>query len=248
MALKGLEALRSRNYALYFAGHFTSQAGNWVEQTAVAWILYQLTDSPVLLGLSGLARAVPTLALALVGGAIADRLPRRRLLYFTESSMLVTSATIGLLAWANRLEFWHLYVLSFMNGALSAFSVPARQALFAGLVPRTAMQSAVTLNAVAVRAGALIGPSIGGAAIAYAGFAWPFFINALSFIGMLAALAAMKVEPREMAKRASLRQGMAEGLRFVRDHPPLRVALALEVVSGLFGHNVTLITIIARDV
>ena len=110
------------------------------------------------------------------------------------------------------------------------------------------MQSAVTLNAVAVRAGALIGPSIGGAAIAYAGFAWPFFINALSFIGMLAALAAMKVEPREMAKRASLRQGMAEGLRFVRDHPPLRVALALEVVSGLFGHNVTLITIIARDV
>lgn len=251
MALHGLEALRSRNYVLYLAGHFTSQAGNWVEQTAVAWILYQLTDSPILLGMSGLARAVPTLALALVGGAIADRLPRRKLLYFTESSMFCTSLAVGLLAWSGRLEFWHLYVLSFVNGTLAAFSVPARQALFAGLVPRTAVQSAVTLNAVAVRSGALIGPSIGGAAIAYGSFALPFWINACTFIAMLGALAAMRLPPipaHEAAPRRTLRQGMTEGLRFVWDHAPLRVALALEIVSGLFGHNVTLITIIARDV
>jgi MFS family permease len=165
--------------------------------------------------------------------------------------MLVTSATIGLLAWTNHLEFWHLYVLSFMNGTLSAFSVPARQALFAGLVPRTAMQSAVTLNAVAVRTGALIGPSIGGAAIAYGSFALPFFINAVSFIGMLVALRAMSIPSigaPVLGGPGGLRRGMAEGLRFVWEHPPLRVALALEVVSGLFGHNVTLITIIARDV
>lgn len=251
MALRGLDALRSRNYVLYLAGHFTSQTGTWVEQTAVAWILYQLTDSPVLLGLSGLARAVPTITLALVGGAIADRVPRRALLYFTESSMLLTSLGIGLLAWSDRLEFWHLYVLSFVNGTLAAFSVPARQALFAGLVPKTAVQSAVTLNAVAVRAGTLIGPSIGGAAIAYGGFAVPFFINSVTFIGMLLALAAMHIpplEPHERASRGTLWQGMTGGLRFVWDHAPLRVALALELVSGLFGHNVTLITIIARDV
>ena len=251
MALRGLEALRSRNYVLYLTGHFTSQTGAWVEQTAVSWILYELTHSALLLGLAGLARAVPTIALALVGGAIADRVPRRTMLYCTESTMLVNSLVIGFLAWSGRLEYWHLYALSFVNGTLSAFSVPARQALFAGLVPRTAVQSAVTFNAVAVRCGVLIGPSIGGAALAYGSYALPFWINAASFIGMLAALASMKIstgEAHARAKPGTLRQGMSEGLRFVWGHAPLRVALALEVVSGLFGHNITLITIIAKDV
>lgn len=249
MSLRGLDALHSRNYVLYFSGNFVSQAGNWVEQTAVAWVLYQLTDSAVLLGLSGLARAVPTLTLALVGGAVADRLPRRKLLYFTESSMLVASLTIGFLAWSGRLEYWHLYVLSFVNGTLSAFSVPARQALFAGLVPKTSVQSAVTLNAVAVRAGALLGPSIGGAALAYGGHALPFFVNAASFLAMLFALMGMKLAIISLpGRKSTLWHGMTDGLRFVWQHAPLRAALGLEVIGGLFGHNVTLITIIARDV
>src|SRR2546423_14605482 len=160
MRLRGLDALRSRNYVLYLVGHFTSQTGAWVEQTAVSWILYELTGSAVLLGLAGLARAVPTIALALVGGAVADRLPRRAMLYCTESTMVVNSLAIGLLAWSGQLEYWHLYVLSFVNGTLGAFSVPARQALFAGLVPRSAMQSAATFNAVAVRCALLPGPSM----------------------------------------------------------------------------------------
>jgi len=249
--MRGLAALRSRNYLLYLVGHLTSQTGAWVEQTAVSWILYELTGSAVLLGLAGLARAAPTLALALIGGAVADRLPRRAMLYCTESLMLVNSLAIGVLAWSASLEYWHLYVLSFVNGTLSAFSVPARQALFAGLVPKSAMQSAVTFNAVAVRCGVLLGPAIGGAALAYGSYALPFWLNAASFIGMLAALAAMRLpraEPHQRAAPATLWQGMQEGLQFVWDHPPLRVALALEVVSGLFGHNLTLITIIAKDV
>jgi MFS family permease len=248
--MRGLAALRSRNYLLYLVGHFTSQTGAWVEQTAVSWILYELTSSAVLLGLAGLARAAPTIALALVGGAVADRLPRRAMLYCTESLMLVNSLAIGVLAWSASLEYWHLYVLSFVNGTLSAFSVPARQALFAGLVPKSAMQSAVTFNAVAVRCGVLLGPAIGGAALAYGSYALPFWLNAASFIGMLAALAAMRLSPMPTRESApsTLWQGMREGLQFVWDHAPLRVALALEVVSGLFGHNLTLITIIAKDV
>src|SRR5205085_8089124 len=154
------------NYVLYLIGHFTSQTGAWVEQTAVSWILYELTGSAVLLGLAGLARAAPTIALALVGGAVADRLPRRAMLYCTESAMCATSLAIGILAWSGSLEYWHLYVLSFANGTLSAFSVPARQARFAGLVPRTAVQCPLTFNAVSVRARLLIAPSIGAAALA----------------------------------------------------------------------------------
>lgn len=249
---RGLTALHERNYVLYIAGQFTSQLGSWAEQTAVAWILYELTNSPLLLGLSGLARAVPMIALTLLGGAVADRVPRRALLLFTESAMLVLSLAVGLLALAGRLEFWYLYVLSFASGALSAFSVPARQAMFAGLVPRSAMQSAVTLNAVAVRSGALIGPSLGGVALAYGGYALPFLVNAATFLAMLLALAAMRLPraPRNdaSASGAGLWAGMTGGLSFVWRNPLLKVALGLEVVSGLFGHNVTLITIIARDV
>ena len=246
----GLTALRERNYVLYAVGQFISQLGNWVEQTAVAWILYEMTNSPLLLGLSGLFRAVPMIGLALFGGAIADRVPRRVLLLLTESSMLIASLAVGLAALTGQLEFWHLYVLSFASGTLSAFSIPARHALFAGLVPRSSMQSAVTLNAVAVRSGALIGPSIGGVALAYGGYAFPFFINAAGFIGMLLALASMRLPSRQTDTASSptnLWHGMTSGLDFVWRNPLLKVALGLEIVSGLFGHNVALITVIARD-
>ena len=246
----GLRALRERNYVLYAVGQFISQLGNWVEQTAVAWILYEMTNSPLLLGLSGLFRALPMIGLALFGGAIADRVPRRVLLLLTESSMLIASLTVGLLALTDQLQFWHLYVLSFASGTLSAFSIPARHALFAGLVPRSSMQSAVTFNAVAVRSGALIGPSIGGVALAYGGYAFPFFINAAGFIGMLLALASMRLPSRQTDTASSptnLWHGMTSGLDFVWRNPLLKVALGLEIVSGLFGHNVALITVIARD-
>ena len=248
---RGLTALRERNYVLYALGQFISQLGNWVEQTAVAWILYEMTNSPLLLGLSGLFRAVPMIALSLFGGAIADRVPRRVLLLLTESSMLIASLTVGILAFTGQLLFWHLYVLSFVSGTLSAFSIPARHALFVGLVPRSSLQSAVTFNAVAVRAGALIGPSIGGLALAYSGYALPFFLNAAGFVGMLLALSAMRLPSRRSDTASyptSMWQGMTSGLDFVWRSPLLKVALGLEIVSGLFGHNVALITIIARDV
>ena len=247
----GLAALRERNYVLYVAGQFTSHIGNSVEQTAVAWILYEMTNSPLLLGLSGLFSAAPMITLALFGGAIADRVPRRALLLITESTMLIASTVLGVLALTGQLQFWHLYILSLISGTLSAFSVPSRHALFAGLVPRASLQSAVTLNAIGVRSGALIGPAIGGLALAFGGYALPFFLNAASFLGMLLALASMRL-PAQVADaktpRPSLWREMTGGLEFVWRNPLLKVALGLEVVSGLFGYNTTLITIIARDV
>jgi MFS family permease len=247
----GLAALRERNFVLYVIGQFTSRLGDWIELTAVSWILYELTNSPLLLGLSGVFRALPVIVLGLFGGAIADRVPRRPLLMFTESTMLILSLIVGLLALSGRLEFWHLYVLNVVSGTLSAFSVPARQALFAGLVPRTAIPSAVTLNSFAVRSGGLLGPSIGGFALVFGGYALPFFLNAASFLGIIFALAAMRlpsVAADAQLPRLPLARGMTEGVGFVWRNAPLKVVLGLELVSGLFGHNSTLITIIARDI
>jgi MFS family permease len=247
----GLAALRERNFVFYVVGQFTSRLGDWIELTAVSWILYELTNSPLLLGLSGLFRAAPTILFALFGGAMADRVPRRPLLLFTESTMLVASLVVGLLAAGGELKFWHLYVLNVVSGTLSAFSVPARQALFAGLVPRNAIQSAVTMNSFAVRSGGLIGPTVGGLALVFGGYALPFFLNAASFLGIIFALIAMRL-PRaagdSAVPRFSLTRSMTEGVGFVWRSAPLKVVLGLELASGLFGHNSTLITIIARDI
>ena len=245
----GLAALRERNFVLYVVGQFTSRLGDWIELTAISWILYELTSSPLALGLSGFFRAAPMIVFALIGGAIADRIPRRPLLLATESTMLIASLIVGVLAASGELRYWHFYVLNVVSGTLSAFSVPARQALFVGLVPRSAIQSAVTLNSFAVRAGGFIGPSIAGIALAFGGYAVPFFLNAVSFLGIIFALVAMRMRPIERdTPPTSLVRGMTEGVGFVMRNAPLRVVLGLELVAGLFGHNTTLITIIARDI
>jgi MFS family permease len=248
---RGLLALRSRNFLLYFTGHFTSQVGTWIEQTAVAWILYELTDSAVLLGLGGLFRAAPMILLALPGGAIADRVRHRRLLAATESIMFAVAVTMGVLAATDQLQFWHLYLLNLASGTLYAFSVPARQALFPALVARDALPSAVTLNSAAARSAAFIGPSIAGLTLAFSGYAAPFFLNAASFVAMLAALAAMRL-PRAVhapqTARLGLRNDMGEGVKFVRRSDLLTAVLTLEFLAGLFGHNSAIVTIMARDV
>lgn len=247
----GLIALRERNFVLYVVGQFTSQVGNWIELTAVSWIIYEMTNSPLLLGLVGLFRATPTILLALFGGAIADRVPRRLLLMCTESTMLVVSLTMGVLAFIGHLEYWHLYALNLISGTLQAFSVPTRHALFAGLVRRDAMSSAVTISSVGVRGGVFIGPSIAGLALAFGGYAMPFFLNAASFVVMLTALWMMRLQKAEANAtddHPSLRRGITDGVTFVWRTPLLRVALVIELAIGLFGHNATLITILVRDV
>jgi MFS family permease len=247
----GLAALRERNFVLYVVGLLTSQLGQWIEVTAVSWILYEMTGSPMLLGLNGLFRATPFILLALVGGVVADRIPRRTMLMITESTMLVMSLLIGVLAATDHLLFWHLYLLSLVSGTVAAFSGPARHALMAGLVPRTALQSAVTLHVVGLRSGMLIGPSIGGLMLAYGGRSLPFFVNAVSFIGMIVALRAMQLTApiaEEAPPRTSILLSVKEGLRFVWSSAALKVALSLEIMTGLFGYNSTLVTIFSRDI
>jgi len=247
----GLVALRERNYVLYVGGQFTSQLGGWIELTAVSWIIYEMTNSPFLLGLNGLFRAAPTILLALFGGAIADRLPRRRLLYCTESTNLTASLLVGILAATGTLQFWHLYVLNAVSGTLQAFSVPARHALFAGLVPRASMQSAVTLNSVAVRGGGFFGPAVAGVALAYGNYSVPFFLHAAGYLAMLFALTMMRLpasQARATVTLTSLGRGMTEGVAFVWRTPLLKIVLGLEIATGLFGHNSALLTIIVRDI
>ncbi|HYV22030.1 MAG TPA: MFS transporter, partial [Candidatus Bathyarchaeia archaeon] len=141
----GLAPLGHRNYALYWIGQLVSMSGTWIELTATSWLLYQLTDSPFLLGLNGVFRAAPIFAFALIGGTVADRVERRRLLLITQSSSVVTSLLLGTLVVTGHVVFWHVYLISLVNATIAAFDAPGRQSLFPMLVPRGQLQNAITL-------------------------------------------------------------------------------------------------------
>ena len=244
----GLAPLAHRNFALYWTGQLVSQCGTWVELTATTWLLYQLTDSPLLLGLGGVFRALPLFVLALLGGVVADRVERRRLLLFTQSSSVVTSLLLGTLVVTGQVAFWHIYVVSLVNATITAFDTPARHSLFPTLVPRGQMQNAITLNSTLFRTSQLIGPAIAGLLIARVGTASPFFVNAVSYFAIIGCLLAMRIPAAAARMHGSLGGEALSGLRYVRASAILPVILAIEATLSLFGHNQALVTIFARDV
>ncbi len=240
--------LGSRNYALYVAGHAISHTGTAMELTATSWILYELTNSPILLGIGGLARTIPTVLFVLVGGAFADRFPRRRILFATQLLFLLSSSILGLLVLTGLVQAWHIYLFNLLSATINAFDIPARQALFPALVQRGQVAAAVTLNAVAARSGSLVGPAVAGIAIASFGNSVPFFVNAVSYLTLVAALLAMRSVPARAPLRMPVPRQVAEGLSFVRRHAVLLPLLLLEMAASLFGHSTALLTIFARDV
>jgi MFS family permease len=245
----GLSPLRHRDFALYWVGQIVSQTGTLVEMTATTYLLYAITSSPVLLGIGGLIRAVPILAFALFGGALADRIDRKRLLVFLNASQVVTSLILGVLVATGAIEFWHIYVLGFVNSSLAAFDAPARNSYYPSLIPRSEFQNAVTLSATIFRLSSLIGPAVAGVLIAAVSTSSPFFVNAVSYFALIFALLAIRARPeRATGPQPSLRSSVWGGLQYAMRNPVLPLILSTEAVLSIFGHNAALITIFARDV
>lgn len=244
----GLAPLRHRDFALYFTGLTVSQCGSWMEQTLTTWLLYEITGSPVLLGIGGAMRAIPTFAFGLLAGAIADRVDRRRLLLFTQAGSALTSLGLGLVVATGQVEVWHIYLASVINGTLQTFDAPARRAMYTTMVPRSQMQNAITLNAAVFRIARLIGPSLAGILIAATGPALPYFINAVSFLAIIGALVLISKPPIVDRVRGSLVAETIDGARYTLGKPILANLLLLESAHSLFGANTALVTIVAKDV
>ena len=247
--LPGLSPLRHRDFALYWVGQCISQIGTFIEMTATTYLLYAITSSPLLLGLGGLVRGVPILALALFGGALADRIDRRRLLLFTQCAQVVTSLILGTLVATGAIQFWHIYLIGFVNSTLSAFDAPARNSFYPMLIPRQDFQNAVTLSSVIFRLSTLLGPAIAGILIATVAPASPFFVNATSYFAIIFALLAIRTKfAYSAAARTSLRSATWSGIQYALRSPVLPLILATEAALSIFGHNSALVTIFARDV
>lgn len=220
-----------------------------MEQTTVVWVLYELTASPLLLGLVGVFRAAPFALLVPFAGALADRVDQRRMLFATQSAGLVTSLALGVLIATGEIRFWHIYLQVTVQSAISAFDVAARQSLFPRLVPRRYIPAAVMLNSTAARTSGLIGPAIAGILIARAGEAVPLFVNAGTFLLLLAAVALIRdVAPRVAAAGSSVRAEMVQGFRYLLRSPLLVSLVKLEGVFAVLSVNSVIIVIVARQV
>jgi MFS family permease len=232
-----LRSLRHRNFRLFTIGQSISVLGTWMQQVAVGWLVYRLTDSALLLGLVAFAAQGPTFVLAPIAGAIADRSNRRRVLLIVQSLMMMQALILAALVLTDRIHIWHIVVLSAALGCLSGFDIPVRQSFLVELVSgREDLSNAIALNSSMFNGARLVGPALAGFLISLVGEGVCILLNGVSYIAVLAALVAMRLEPRPIpvAREPVLAQ-IREGFRYAFGFPPIRAILLLIAVVSLIG-------------
>jgi MFS family permease len=236
------DSLRIRNYRLYFAGQIVSVSGSWMQRVAQAWLVYHLSGSGLALGVVTGLQFLPVLVVGAWGGVLADRFDKRRLLLCTQTAMGLLALALGLLTISGLVQLWMVYLLALALGAVTASDNPARQAFVMEMVGRSHVMNAVSLNSAVFTSARIVGPAVAGLLINAVGTGWCFLVNALSFGGVLVALAAMRRQELlswEPADRG--RGGVLEGLRYAWSSLDLRVPLLLMAVVGTLALNFSVI-------
>jgi MFS family permease len=235
-ARRSFSALAHRNYRLLLGGVAVSSVGTWVQTASQAWLIHELTGRATDLGVLGLARAVPLIVLSLVGGTLADRLDKRRLLYVTQALAAAFAILQGALTQAGWIEVWHIWVLGFLSATVLAFDQPTRQAMLPALVPREDFMSAIALNAFTFNGAAMLGPAIAGLLVPVAGYASTFYVNGISFGAVIVALGLMRLPaPASAPRQAGVLRGVTDGLRYIWRNPTVRALTVMAAAFGLFG-------------
>jgi MFS family permease len=242
-----LRALRHRNYRIFMGGQLISLIGTWMQTVAESWLVYRLTGSAVLLGLAGFANRIPIFLLSPIGGAIADRYNRHRIVIATQVASMCLAAALAFLTLTHLVRIWHLMAIAALLGVVNAFDIPARQSFVVELVAREDLQNAIALNSSMFNGARVVGPAVAGVLVAAVGEGWCFFANAVSYIAVIIGLLIMRVPRAPAAARpASALAHVMEGFRFVsRSRPILALLLLLGLVSLMGTPYSVLMPIIA---
>ncbi|MBE0656263.1 MAG: MFS transporter, partial [Bryobacteraceae bacterium] len=220
-------ALRHRDFRLYAGGMAVSLAGTWMQNLAQAWLVYRLTRSEWMLGLTWFCASVPVLILSPIAGAVADRFPRRRIVMVTQAVAMLQAATLAGLTLTGRVEIWHVLALAAVLGVSNAFDIPGRQALFIRLVGRDDLLNAISLNSAIFNMARIVGPSVGGLIVARTGEGMCFLLNAVTYVAVLGSLAAMRVNEEMPKATQSGLEGLKSGIGYVWRMPEVRAVLVL---------------------
>ena len=234
---KTLSSLKHRNFRLLFCGTSLSHVGDFVQAMAQSWLVWQMTKSPFLLGIVGFAQALPRLLLGAVGGAIIDRVERRRLLLCTQFLAMAQAFTFWALVQFGWVEFWHVLVLVLFLGTVNSLNQTARHSLINNIVPRDDLMNAIALNSSLSNLAKIIGPSLGGVLIGVIGVAGCLLVNAVSFLAIIVTLVVMEIPPgsAKLDEATPLWQEVVEGYRFLRSERRLLAVILLTYGVAMVG-------------
>ena len=246
-----LRSLKNRNFRLFIMGQGVSLTGTWMQMTAVAWLVWRLSHSAMLLGLVGFASQIPTFVISPFVGVLIDRVDRHRLIIVTQVLSMAQALVLAGLMYSGRLAIWHIIALSLLLGFINALDIPARQSFLVQMLDRREdLTNAIALNSSMVNGARLIGPSIAGFLIAGAGEALCFLLNGLSYIAVIAGLLMMRIQPNaRVESRTSVLENLREGFRYAFGFSPVRSLLLLLALVSLTGASYAqLLPIFAQEI
>ena len=244
-------SLKYRNFRLFFGGQTISLIGTWIQRIAMPWLVYDLSDSVVLLGLVGFAGQIPTFLLASFAGVIVDRHNRYRILIATQILAMLQALTLATLVFLGMIQIWHILLLSVVLGLINAFDSPARQSFMIEMVEKKAdLGNAIALNSSMVNSARLLGPSIAGILISITGEATCFLINGLSYFVVIFSLLQMKIKPRKLIKQnTKVLFELKEGFKYTFGFKPIKYIILLLALVSLMGMPyVVLMPVFAKEI
>ena len=247
-------ALQHRNFQLFFAGQLVSLVGTWMQSTAQLWLVYKLTHSAALLGIFGFANQLPILLLASIGGYVGDHYDRHRGVIATQTAAMILAFLLAGLTLSGAIHdvrgAWVIIMIAFLVGIVNAFDVPIRQAFLVQMVGKEDLPNAIALNSSIFNGARVVGPAVSGFAIPLIGEGWCFFLNGVSFLAVIVALLAMRLQPVERKPSTeSPLQSLLQGFRFAMSDVPIRSALLLLSWLSLLGLQYSVfLPIFANDI
>jgi len=243
-------ALAYRNFRLFFLGQGVSLIGTWMQNIAQGWLVLELTNSPFYVGLVSALGSLGVLLLTIYGGIVADRTDKHRLVVLTQSLSMLPAFGLAALVWTKTVTVWHVAALAGLLGVVNAFDVPARQALIVELVGKEDLMNAIALNSSAFNAARVIGPAVAGAVIGAFGVGICFFLNGVSYFGVIAGLLAMRLPRYERRSGdASAWAGLREVVTFIRSDRRVSTVVVLMGLFSIFGFPyLVMMPVFARDV
>lgn len=257
--LRTFIALRHRNFRLFWFGQLISLIGTWMQSIGQAWLVLELTHSAWLLGVVGALQFLPVMLLSLFGGVLADRLPKRKILLFTQSFAMLQASLLWILVITGQVHIWQVLVLATLLGLTNSLDMPTRQAFVVEMVGREDLPNAIALNSSLFNMARIVGPGLGGLIIAWLGVAPLFLLNALSFIAVIVGLALINMRDlyaqakrpivMQDAKKQGTLQSLREGLAYVARTPSVLLVITVLGVISLFGINFNVVLpLFATDV
>lgn len=235
------KSLRHRNFAIYFAGTSLSLIGAWIQQVAMGWLVYNITNSVFILSLSVFLSQIPALVFTPFAGVVADRFDRRKILIVTQSLMMCLSFILAAITLSGKVGINSILFLCFILGVIFSFDAPARQSLYSKLVPATDLSNAIALNSTAINGTRFIGPAVGGVLIAVVGEGYCFLINAFCYLAILFSLYIIKTKSSPKIKSAGAFRDIGDGFAYIWRTKPIRFVIVILMSFGFFGLPFTML-------